>query len=274
MTSPGPAQRLEALLRDRILVIDGAMGTMIQARGLGERDFRGQRFADHPRDLRGDNEILVLTRPDAIESIHDAYAAAGADLLETNTFGATRIAQSDYGTEACARELNVAAARLARRVADTWTARTPEKPRFVAGAIGPTNRTLSLSPDVNDPAYRAIRWEELVAAYAEQIEGLIEGGVDALLIETIFDTLNAKAAIFAAREVMDARGALLPILISVTITDKSGRTLAGQTLDAFWISVAHARPLAVGINCALGPDEMRPHLAELAKVAPDRKSVV
>ena len=268
MPLPRPAERLEALLRERILVIDGAMGTMIQARGLGELDFRGERFAGHPRDLRGNNEILVLTRPDVIESIHEAYAAAGADLIETNTFGATRIAQSDYGTEACARELNREAARIARRVADAWTTRTPEKPRFVAGAIGPTNRTLSLSPDVNDPAYRAIRWEELVAAYTEQIEGLVEGGVDALLIETIFDTLNAKAAIFAAREVQDARRLELPILISVTVTDKSGRTLAGQTLDAFWISVAHARPLAVGINCALGPDEMRPHLAELAKVAP------
>jgi len=268
MTAHDPGARLAALLRQRILVIDGAMGTMIQARGLEERDFRGERFADHPRDLRGDNEILVLTRPDVIEDIHEAYAAAGADLLETNTFGATRIAQSDYGTEACARELNLRAAELARRVADRWTARTPGRPRFVAGAIGPTNRTLSLSPDVNDPAFRAIRWEELVAAYVEQIEGLVEGGVDALLLETIFDTLNAKAALFAAREVLDARGRELPILISVTITDKSGRTLSGQTLDAFWISVAHARPLAVGINCALGPDEMRPHLAELAKQAP------
>src|SRR5262245_23146514 len=268
MSRASAAARLEALLRERILVLDGAMGTMIQAQGLGERDFRGERFAEHPRDLRGDNELLVLTRPDAIEAIHEAYAAAGADLLETNTFGATRVAQSDYGTEACAREINLRAAQLARRVADAWTARTPEQPRFVAGAMGPTNRTLSLSPDVNDPARRAITWEELVAAYAEQVEGLVEGGVDALLIETIFDTLNAKAAIFAARGVLEARGRDLPILISVTIADKSGRTLSGQTLDAFWISVAHARPLAVGLNCALGPDEMRPHLAELAKVAP------
>ncbi len=267
MAQPDPNERLQSLLRERILVIDGAMGTMIQARGLDEADFRGDRFAEHPHDLRGDNEILVLTRPDVIEAIHDAYCAAGADILETNTFGATRIAQSDYGMEALARELNLQAAGLARRVADAWTARDPAKPRFVAGAIGPTNRTLSLSPDVNDPAFRSLHWEELVAAYVEQIEGLLDGGVDLLLIETIFDTLNAKAAIFAAEQVFEARDARVPVMISVTITDKSGRTLSGQTLDAFWVSVAHARPLAVGINCALGPDEMRPHLAELATLA-------
>jgi 5-methyltetrahydrofolate--homocysteine methyltransferase len=262
------AARLEELLRERILVIDGAMGTMIQAAGLSEAEFRGERFADHPRDLRGDNEILVLTRPELIEGIHEAYCAAGADLIETNTFGATRVAQADYGTEGFARELNLRAAALARRVADAWSARTPERPRFVAGAVGPTNRTLSLSADVNDPAFRALSWQDLVAAYAEQIEGLLDGGVDVLLVETIFDTLNAKAAIFAAEEVFESRRRRLPLLISVTVTDKSGRTLSGQTLDAFWVSVAHARPLAVGINCALGPDEMRPHLAELAKIAP------
>jgi 5-methyltetrahydrofolate--homocysteine methyltransferase len=260
--------RLDALLRERILVIDGAMGTMIQAHGLSEADFRGERFAGHARDLRGDNEVLVLTRPDLIAGIHDAYCAAGADLIETNTFGATRVAQADYGLEACAREMNQRAAELARGVADAWSARTPDKPRFVAGAIGPTNRTLSLSPDVNDPAFRSITFESLRAAYAEQIEGLLDGGVDVLLVETIFDTLNAKAAFFAAREVFEARGALVPLLISVTIFDRSGRTLSGQTVEAFWISVAHTRPLAVGINCALGPDEMRPHLAELAARAP------
>jgi 5-methyltetrahydrofolate--homocysteine methyltransferase len=268
MTRASAAARLEALLRERILVIDGAMGTMIQAEGLSEAQFRGERFRDHPRELRGDNEILVLTQPKVIERIHDRYCAAGADILETNTFSATRIAQGDYGTEQLARELNQRAAELARRVADAWSARTPERPRFVAGAIGPTNRTLSISPDVNDPSLRSLRWDELVAAYAEQIEGLLDGGVDLLLVETIFDTLNAKAAIFAAEQVFEARGRVLPLLLSLTITDKSGRTLAGQTLDAFWISVAHARPLAVGINCALGPDEMRPHLAELAKLVP------
>jgi 5-methyltetrahydrofolate--homocysteine methyltransferase len=268
MPEASPAQRLEALLRERILVIDGAMGTMIQAEGLSEADFRGERFAAHPHDLRGDNEILVLTRPELIERIHDAYCAAGADILETNSFGATRVAQSDYGLPGLARELNLRAAGLARGVADRWNARTPDRPRFVAGAIGPTNRTLSLSPDVNDPAFRALRWEELVSAYAEQTLGLLDGGVDLLLVETIFDTLNAKAAIFAIEQVFEERGARVPVLISVTITDKSGRTLSGQTLDAFWISVAHARPLAVGINCALGPDEMRPHVAELAQMAP------
>ncbi len=270
MPEANPAHGLEPLLDLRILVIDGAMGTMIQAQGLSEADFRGERFADHPRELRGDNEILVLTRPAAIEQIHDAYCAAGADILQTNTFSATRIAQSDYGMEGLAHELNLRAAELARRVADRWSARTPGKPRFVAGAIGPTNRTLSLSPDVNDPAFRSLRWDELVAAYVEQIEGLLDGGVDLLLIETIFDTLNAKAAIFAVEQVFEARAARIPVLISVTITDKSGRTLSGQTIDAFWVSIAHARPLAVGINCALGPDEMRPHLAELAKLAPVR----
>src|SRR5262245_3075771 len=266
--APATAARLEALLRERILVIDGAMGTMIQAEALDDAKFRGERLREHPRDLRGDNEILVLTRPEVIERIHDVYCAAGADIIETNTFGATRIAQGDYGTEGLAREINVRAAELARRVADAWSARTPERPRFVAGAIGPTNRTLSLSPDVNDPSLRSLRWDELVAAYVEQIEGLVEGGVDLLLVETIFDGLNAKAAIFAAEQVFEARGEALPLFLSVTITDKSGRTLAGQTLDAFWISMAHARPLAVGINCSLGPDEMRPHLAELAKVVP------
>ncbi len=258
---------LAALLDRRILVLDGAMGTMVQRRRLGEEDFRGTRFAAHPHDLKGDNDLLVLTRPDVIREIHDEYLAAGADIIETSTFNGTAIAQADYGLEALVYELNVAAGRLARAAADEWTARTPDKPRLVAGAIGPTNKTLSLSPDVNDAAFRAVTFDELRDAYAEQVRGLIDGGCDALLIETIFDTLNAKAAIVAAREVFEERGVELPVMISVTITDKSGRTLSGQTVDAFWVSVAHARPLSVGINCALGAREMRPYLVELARLA-------
>jgi 5-methyltetrahydrofolate--homocysteine methyltransferase len=260
--------RLEALLEERILVIDGAMGTMLQARGLEEADFRSERLREQPGELKGDNELLVLTRPDVVAQVHDAYCAAGADIIETNTFGATRVAQADYGTEALSHELNVEAARLARRVADAWSARTPDKPRFVAGALGPTPRTLSISPDVNDAAYRNLSFDELEAAYAEQARGLVEGGVDLLLIETIFDTLNAKAAIVAIRKLFEELGRELPVMISVTITDRSGRTLSGQTVEAFWTSVAHARPLSVGINCSLGADEMRPFLAELADFAP------
>jgi 5-methyltetrahydrofolate--homocysteine methyltransferase len=265
MASPNA---LEDLFSRRIAVLDGAMGTMIQAFGLTEEDFRGERFADHPRDLKGDSELLVLTRPDVIEQIHRAYLEAGADIIETNTFGATRVAQADYGTEDLCTEINRRAAELARRAADDWTARTPERPRFVAGAIGPTNKTLSISPDVNDPALRGVTFDALRDAYAEQARALVEGGVDTLLIETIFDTLNAKAAIIACLETFDALGVRLPLMISVTVTDKSGRTLSGQTLDAFWTSVAHARPLSVGINCSLGADEMRPFLADLAGLAP------
>jgi 5-methyltetrahydrofolate--homocysteine methyltransferase len=259
---------LEGLLSQRILVLDGAMGTMLQAEGLVEADFRGERFRDGDRDLQGDNELLCLTRPDVVRRIHDAYCAAGADLIETNSFGSTRIAQADYGMQALVGELNHEAARLAREVADAWTARTPDRPRFVAGAIGPTNKTLSLSPKVDDPSFRDLDFDELRDAYAEQARALLEGGVDVLLIETIFDTLNAKAAIVAVKELFDEVGHELPLLLSVTITDRSGRTLSGQTVDAFWTSVAHARPLAVGINCALGADEMRPFLAELAEAAP------
>ncbi|MDJ0847342.1 MAG: methionine synthase [Myxococcota bacterium] len=268
MTSLNTLSRLRQLLSERILVIDGAMGTMLQQKGLDEADFRGERLREHPQDLKGDNELLVLTRPDVVEAVHDAYCAAGADILETNTFGATRIAQADYGTESLVHELNVEASRLARKVADAWTARTPEKPRFVAGAIGPTNKTLSISPDVNDAAFRDITFDELEAAYAEQARGLVEGGCDLLLVETIFDTLNAKAAIVALEKLFTELGRELPVMISVTITDRSGRTLSGQTVDAFWTSVAHAKPLSVGINCALGADEMRPFLAELAGIAP------
>ncbi|HZP41635.1 MAG TPA: methionine synthase [Candidatus Binatia bacterium] len=258
---------LEDLFTRRILVLDGAMGTMIQRQGLGEADFRGERFRAHGHDLRGDNDVLALTRPDVVRSIHDAYLEAGADLIETNTFNATAIAQADYGLEAVVRELNVAAARLARAAADAWTARTPAKPRFVAGAIGPTNRTLSISPDVNDPTFRAVTFDALRTAYAEQVHGLLEGGVDVLLLETIFDTLNAKACLVAIEEVFEARGVRVPVMLSVTVTDRSGRTLSGQTVDAFYASVAHVRPLSVGINCALGAAEMAPYLAELAGAA-------
>ena len=263
---------IEAVLNERIVVLDGAMGTMIQRRGLGEADFRGARFADHPQDLKGDNDLLVLTRPDVVEAIHDEFLAAGADVIETNTFNGTAISQSDYGLGAIAYELNVEAARLARRAAERWTERTPDRPRFVAGALGPTNRTLSISPDVNDQTFRATTFDALRDAYAEQARGLVDGGCDLLLIETIFDTLNAKAAIVAVQEVLEAQAADLPLMLSVTITDRSGRTLSGQTIDAFWVSVAHARPLSVGINCALGAREMRPYLAELARIADVRIS--
>ncbi|MFQ5415593.1 MAG: methionine synthase, partial [Myxococcota bacterium] len=260
--------QLERLLSERILILDGAMGTMIQAEGLSEADFRGERFADHPVDLQGDNEILVLTRPDVIEKIHHTFLEAGADIIETNTFGSTAISQGDYRAETLAYELNVEAAKLAVRATAAWTSRTPDRPRFVAGAIGPTNKTLSISPDVEDPAYRDLTFDTLRDAYAQQVRGLIDGGVDVLLIETIFDTLNAKAAIVAIFDVFEEKGAALPVMISVTITDKSGRTLSGQTVEAFWTSVAHAKPLSVGINCALGAEEMRPFLADLAAVAP------
>jgi 5-methyltetrahydrofolate--homocysteine methyltransferase len=266
MIIANPRQLLEQLLCERILIMDGAMGTMIQRHRLGEADYRGARFQDHPRDLTGDNDLLVLTRPDVIESIHHAYCEAGSDIIETNTFTATAVAQADYGLESIVYELNVQAATLAKKAAAEWTARTPDKPRFVAGSIGPTNRTLSLSPDVNDPAFRSLTFDQLKAAYAEQVCGLIDGGVDLLLIETIFDTLNAKAAIVAVQEVFDDKGRALPIMISVTITDRSGRTLSGQTVGAFWTAVAHAEPLSIGVNCALGASEMRPYLAELAEL--------
>jgi 5-methyltetrahydrofolate--homocysteine methyltransferase len=268
MTTPNLRTQLERLLKERILVLDGAMGTMIQAEGLAEADFRGERFAQHPVDLKGNNELLTLTRPEVIESIHGAFLAAGADIIETNTFGSTAISQADYAMGATAHEQNLVAAKIAKRVAAEWSARTPEKPRFVAGAIGPTNKTLSISPDVNDPSFRDVTFDALREAYAEQIRGLVEGGVDVLLIETVFDTLNAKAAIFAAFEVFEEKDLELPLMISVTISDKSGRTLSGQTIEAFWTSIAHAKPLSVGINCALGAREMRPFLAELASVAP------
>jgi 5-methyltetrahydrofolate--homocysteine methyltransferase len=259
------AAELPALMARRIVILDGAMGTMIQRFKLGEADFRGQRFADHPKDLKGNNELLQFTRPDVIRGIHDAYFAAGADIVETNTFGATSIAQEDYGLAHVAREMNVAAARIAKEAARA--ASTPEKPRFVAGALGPTPRTASISPDVNDPGARNVSFEALRASYLEQAEGLLEGGCDLFLVETIFDTLNAKAAIFALDELMQRTGERLPVIVSGTVTDASGRILSGQTVAAFWHSVRHARPLAVGLNCALGAALMRPYIEELAKVA-------
>jgi 5-methyltetrahydrofolate--homocysteine methyltransferase len=261
------AAELPALLARRIVMIDGAMGTMIQRYKLGEADFRGQRFADHPKDLKGNNELLQFTRPDVLREIHDAYLAAGADLIETNTFGATSIAQEDYGLAHVAREMNVEAARIAK--ASALAASTPDHPRFVAGALGPTPRTASISPDVNDPGARNVSFEQLRAAYLEQASGLLEGGADLFLVETIFDTLNAKAAIFALDELMEATGERLPVIVSGTVTDASGRILSGQTVPAFWHSVRHARPLAIGLNCALGAALMRPYIEELAKVAGD-----
>ena len=259
--------RLPDLLATRILLLDGAMGTMIQRCTLTEADFRGERLRHHGRDLKGNNDLLILTRPDVIGEIHRAYLAAGADIIETNTFSSTAIAQADYGLESLAYELSLEGARLARAAADEWTRRTPERPRFVAGAIGPTNRTLSISPDVGNPAFRAVTFDGVVAAYTDHVRGLIEGGADLLLLETIFDTLNAKAAIKAILDVFDEKGVALPLMISVTITDRSGRTLSGQTLDAFYASIRHAHPFSVGLNCALGAREMRPHLAELARIA-------
>jgi 5-methyltetrahydrofolate--homocysteine methyltransferase len=260
-------ERLPALLAERILVIDGAMGTMVQAYELSEADFRGERFRDHPRDLQGDSDVLVLTRPDVVSAIHAAYLEAGADIVETDTFNATAIVQADYGLETICRELNREAARLARAAADLAEAAEPGRPRYVMGALGPTNRTASLSPDVADPAARNVSFEELEAAYRDAAEGLIEGGADLLVIETIFDTLNAKAAIAAVEAAFEATGVRLPLVISGTIVDASGRTLSGQTVEAFWVSVAHARPLAVGLNCALGARQLRGHLADLARIA-------
>jgi 5-methyltetrahydrofolate--homocysteine methyltransferase len=243
------------------------MGTMIQSRKLGEADYRGACLVDHPHDLKGDNDLLVLTQPEVIRAIHDEYLAAGSDIIETNTFNATSIAQADYRLEGYVREINVAAARIARECADAWTARTPGKPRFVAGALGPTNRTASISPDVNDPGARNVHYDELVASYSEAIEGLAEGGADLFLVETIFDTLNGKAALFALESFFDRIGRRFPLIVSGTITDASGRTLSGQTTEAFWNSVRHVRPLAVGINCSLGAALMRPYIEEMARVA-------
>lgn len=267
---PAPSPSFDALGRlfsSRIAVLDGAMGTMIQTHALTEADFRGERFRDHPRDLKGNNDLLSLTRPEVIRTVHAAYFAAGADLVETNTFNANAISQSDYGLEGAVVDLNRAAVALARQAAAQAEAADPGRRRFVLGAMGPLNRTLSLSPDVNRPDYRAVTWEQVAAAYREQAAALIDAGVDALLIETIFDTLNAKAALFVLNELFEERDVRLPVMISATITDASGRTLSGQTIEAFYRSVAHAEPFSVGINCALGGRAMRPYVEELSRIA-------
>jgi 5-methyltetrahydrofolate--homocysteine methyltransferase len=259
---------LHDILKERILVLDGAMGTMIQRYELTEEDFRKGWFEDHPKSLKGNNDLLSLTRPDIIREIHRAYFEAGADIAETNTFSGTTVAQADYDLEFAVYDINYHSAKIARAVADEFTAREPEKPRFVAGSIGPTNRTASISPDVNDPGFRAISFDELVLAYKQQTNALIDGGVDLLLVETVFDTLNAKAALFAIDEVYEERQLKLPIMVSGTITDQSGRTLTGQTTEAFLISVSHMPLLTVGLNCALGASMMRPYLQVLNKRAP------
>ena len=261
------APQLPALLAQRILILDGAMGTMIQRFKLNEAQYRGERFKDFHKDVKGNNELLSLTRPDVIRDIHEGYLAAGADLVETNTFGATTIAQADYDMAELAVEMNYESARIARLACDKFS--TPDKPRFVVGALGPTPKTASISPDVNDAGARNTSFEELRKAYYEQTEALVKGGSDILLVETIFDTLNAKAALFAIDEYFDNSGERLPIIISGTVTDASGRILSGQTVTAFWHSIRHAEPLAVGLNCALGAALMRPYIQELAKAAPD-----
>ena len=272
---------IQDCLKERILIIDGAMGTMIQRHKLEEKDYRGERFKNWHTDVKGNNDLLSLTQPKIIEEIHQQYLEAGADIIETNTFSSTSIAQADYDMQSLAYELNVAAAKCARNAVENFTGnrlKATGNPRFVAGAIGPLNKTLSLSPDVNNPGYRAVTFDEVAAAYTEQVKGLVDGGVDVLLIETIFDTLNAKAAIYAIKKFFRDRqrtslnmggldGADLPIMISGTITDASGRTLSGQTLEAFYISISHAHPLSVGLNCALGAKEMRPHIEELSQLA-------
>lgn len=259
---------IREVLAKRILVIDGAMGTMIQRHKLNEADYRGERFKDWHSDVKGNNDLLCITQPDIIIGIHKLYLEAGADIIETNTFSSTVIAMADYDMQSLAYELNVAAAKCARTAADAYTAQNPSKPRFVAGAIGPLNKTLSLSPDVNNPGYRAVSFDEVVEAYYEQVGGLVDGGVDILLVETIFDTLNAKAAIYAIKKYFRDKGIPeLPVMISGTITDASGRTLSGQTLEAFYTSVMHANPLSIGLNCALGAAEMRSHIEELSQIA-------
>ncbi len=275
---------IQELLQQRILVIDGAMGTMIQQYKLTEEDYRGERFKNWHQDVKGNNDLLSITQPKIIESIHKEYLEAGADIIETNTFNSTSISQADYGMQSLAYELNLAAAKCARKAADEFNQKDVSKPRFVAGALGPLNKTLSLSPDVNNPGFRSVTFDEVVDAYYEQVKGLVEGGVDLLLIETIFDTLNAKAAIFAIKKYQQDNGysrtngalhhehnaskkAFPPVMISGTITDASGRTLSGQTLEAFYTSVTHAKPLSIGLNCALGAKEMRPHIEELSQIA-------
>jgi 5-methyltetrahydrofolate--homocysteine methyltransferase len=270
------SERIAALRKaaaERILILDGAMGTMIQRHKLIEADYRGERFKEWKRDLKGNNDVLVLTQPDIILGIHEVYLEAGADIIETNTFNAQRISMADYGMETLSYEINLEAAKLARRAADKYEALTPDKPRFVAGAIGPTNRTASISPDVHNPGFRNVSFDELVAAYCEQARALVEGGSDAILIETVFDTLNAKAAGFAVKETFDAMGVELPLMISGTVTDLSGRNLSGQTPEAFWYSLKHLKPFSIGMNCAFGAEQLRPSVAQIAKVADVNVSV-
>jgi 5-methyltetrahydrofolate--homocysteine methyltransferase len=260
--------KVEDILKERILILDGAMGTMIQRHTLTEADFRGDKFKDHAYPLKGNNDILSITRPDIIKEIHRQYLAAGADIIETNTFSGTSIAQADYHLEDHVYELNFQSAKIAREVADEFTKKEPHKPRFVAGAMGPTNKTASLSPEVNNPGFRAVTFDQLAAAFGEQARGLIDGGVDVLLLETAIDTLNVKAALFAIQEIFEEKGRELPIMVSGTITDASGRTLSGQTTEAFLVSVSHVPLLSIGLNCALGASALRPYLRVLNEKAP------
>ena len=260
-------QDIKEILKERILILDGAMGTMIQRHKFTEEDYRGERFKDWGQPLQGNNDLLSITQPDAIKEIHALYFEAGADIAETNTFSGTTIAMEDYGMEDLVYELNYESAKIAREVADEFTAKNPDKPRFVAGSIGPTNRTASMSPDVNDPGFRAVTFDDLRIAYKQQVEALLDGGADILLVETIFDTLNAKAALFAIEEVKDERGIEVPIMVSGTITDASGRTLSGQTAEAFLVSMSHIPMMSIGFNCALGANQLTPHLEVLAKNA-------
>ncbi|MFD0987774.1 homocysteine S-methyltransferase family protein [Methyloligella solikamskensis] len=258
---------LKSEVKKRILILDGGMGTMIQSYKLSEEEYRGERFADHPHDLKGNNDLLVITQPEIIKEIYAGYMEAGADIIGTNTFNAQAISQADYHLEDISKEMNVVAAQVAREAADAMTEKTPDKPRLVAGAIGPTNRTASISPDVNDPGYRNTSFDALVEAYSDQVRGLIEGGVDMILIETVFDTLNAKAAGFAVEQVFDETGVKLPLMISGTITDLSGRNLSGQTPEAFWYSMRHLEPFSIGLNCSFGAEQLRPAVADIAHVA-------
>jgi 5-methyltetrahydrofolate--homocysteine methyltransferase len=264
---------IETLLKERILVLDGAMGTMIQKHEFTEDQFRAERFKDHPCPLGGNNDLLSITQPEAIKKIHEQYLLAGADIIETNTFSSTSIAMADYQMEDLAYELNYESAKIAKQATQKIIAQNPDKPRFVAGSIGPTNKTASMSPDVNDPGFRAISFDELSEAYREQISGLVDGGCDLLLVETVFDTLNAKAALFAIQDYFQEKKINLPIMVSGTITDKSGRTLSGQTIEAFAISLSHIPLISIGLNCALGADQLRPYMKRLSKTSPFYTSV-
>ena len=258
---------IKNILKKQILTLDGAMGSLIQTHSLNELDYRGEILSDHPQDLKGNHDLLSLTCPDIIEDIHKSYLSAGADIIETNTFNSNAISQSDYNLEKYVYNLNLQAAKIARKAADYFSNQTPNQPRFVAGILGPTSRTSSMSPDVNDPSYRNVTFDGLAATYSDQCNGLLDGGVDIIMVETVFDTLNCKAALYAIQETFEKRGKSVPVMISVTITDASGRTLSGQTIEAFWYSVRHMELLSVGINCALGAVEMRPFLADLSAVA-------